>query len=116
MGFSIEMRGHDAPSESTARKLRDIQAIDEHNAPQYRTYRGRHVPVNVPPPGLGIIDKVRGENAWQCYMFTTKAFVMETLAILRQPRTVFLTIHERVEDRKRWLQYLIIQTEDPVAE
>jgi hypothetical protein len=59
---------------------------------------------------------VRGENAWQCYMFTTKAFVMETLAILGEPRTVYLTIHERLEDRKRWLQYLTIQTDDPLAE
>jgi hypothetical protein len=49
-------------------------------------------------------------------MFTTKAFVMETLAIVREPRTVSLTIHERLEDPKRWLQCLTIQTDDPLAE
>lgn len=114
--FRLEMRGHDAPSESTSRKLRDIQAVDEYNAPKYRTYRGRQIPVYVTPPSLGLIDKVRGEDAWQCYIFTTKSFALEALAVLREPDTVYLMLHERLEDRKRWLQHLSVQTNDPLAE
>jgi hypothetical protein len=62
--YELTLHGDDAPSNRIAITLKDIQVRDEYQAPKYRTYRGREVPLYQPPKGLGLLDKARGERQW----------------------------------------------------
>jgi hypothetical protein len=42
--------------------------------------------------------------------------VSDALVVLGQGRQVYLGIHERLEQRSRWVQSLIVQTTDPSAD
>jgi hypothetical protein len=59
--YELTVYGDDAPSRSLQAKLEDIQVRDERGILQYRTYRGRQVPVYKPPHGLGLLQKERGK-------------------------------------------------------
>lgn len=84
-----------------------MQARDKYNAPQYRTYRGKQVPVYVPPKGMGMIDKVRGELRWTG---------SDLLILLGQGRPLFIGIDERKHERTRWLHSVSLQMTDPAQE
>jgi len=96
--------------------LKDVQVRDEHGSPKYRSYRGRQVPVYIPPKGMGLIDKVRGEPRWTAWLRVLPCFASDALVLLRSDRTLFLAVHERKRDRTRWIQSLSLQTTDPSEE
>ena len=62
--YEVTIYGDDSPSRGAQAKLKDAQVRNEHGSPQYREYRGGLIPVYKLPPGLGLIDKVRGKEAW----------------------------------------------------
>ena len=41
-----------------------LQAREKTGARKYRQYRGREIPAYVPPPGMGLINKMKGEPRW----------------------------------------------------
>ncbi|RWB99687.1 MAG: hypothetical protein EOQ57_18160 [Mesorhizobium sp.] len=96
--------------------LKDVQARDEHGSPKYRQYRGRQIPIYIPPPGMGLIDKVRGEPRWTVWLRVSPRFTTEALALLRDERSLFLAVHELKKGRRRWVQNLSLQTTDPAEQ
>ena len=115
-GYELTIYGDDAPSQRHNLTLKDIQARDKYNAPEYRTYRGKQIPVYHPPNGIGIIDKVRGKPVWSGFLFAQTRFVNEAVVILGQRKKLFMTVHEFKEGRKRWLRGISFQTDDPSEE
>ena len=114
--YELTIYGDDSRSVSVNMPLKAVHERDEHGARQYRTYRGQSYPVYSAPSGLALIDKIRGEPRWRIWMPATPRFVSDVLVMLGQGRQIYLAIHERRAERKRWLQNLSIQTSDPAEE
>jgi len=114
--YEITLHGKDSPSHRVNAKLRDVQARDKSGSLQYRAYRGRQIPIYVPPNGLGLVDKVRGERRWNAWLFVTPHLINDMLVLLGQQRKLFVSLHERKVDRSRWVQSIALQTKDPAEE
>ena len=111
--YHLSLFGDGSSSGSVNRTLKSMQERDEDNALKYRTYRGRTVPVYREPQGLAVISKQRGEPRWTVWVPALPRFVSDVLILLGQDRQVYITLYERKIARRRWLQYLTIQTDDP---
>lgn len=114
--YELTIYGDDAPSRRLDAKLKDAQARDKHGSPQYRSYRGREIPVYSPPEGMGLLDKIRGERSWTAWLHAAPRFVSDALTLLTLRKDLFLTIHERKIERTRWVQGVTLQTSDPREE
>ena len=111
--YHLSLFGDGSSSGSVNRTLKSMQERDEDNALKHRTYRGRTVPVYREPQGLAVINKQRGEPRWTVWVPALPRFVSDVLILLGQDRQVYITLYERKIARRRWLQYLTIQTDDP---
>lgn len=114
--YELAIRSDDSPSGDLGLTLDDIQAREKTGARKYRQYRGREIPVFVPPPGMGLINKRRGEPRWYAWATVAPRFVQDALAVLSLARPVYVSLHERKENRTRWVQGLTVQTIDPEIE
>ncbi len=114
--FQLTFYSADAPSHNLSVTLKDIHARDKNGVPQYREYRHKQVPVYAPPKGLGLIEKIRGESRWIAWVRTSGHFLSDTLALLRLGKPLFVVMHERNEERKRWIQSVGVQTQTPSEE
>lgn len=115
--YEFTIYGDDAPSRHHDAKLKDVQARDKYGSPQYRTYRGKQIPVYVAPKGLGVLNKIRGEASWRAWLFVAPRFVNDALMLLGQrATTLFIALHERKAERTRWIQRVSLQTTDPAEE
>lgn len=111
--YQIIFYGDDAPSRELALTIKDIRYRDKFEAPLYKTYHGRRYPVLVPPKGMGLLEKVRGEALWRGWLHTTPQFVNGMISLLGCDRTLYLAIHEFKLERARWIRRAILQTADP---
>lgn len=93
--------------------LKECQAVDEYRAKVFKSYRGQSVPVFDVPTSVGYTEKVRGEPSWNAAAFVKLEFLSYALSVLREPRPVYLGVHERMLDRRRTIQSFSIQTQDP---
>ena len=114
--YDVTVSGVASPSHDVYSKLKDIHARNEHGSPRYRTYRGIEIPIYVPPKGLGLLDKVRGESRWIAWLFVPPRFVSDLLALLGQQSRLFLSLHEYKNGRSRWVRGVTLQTTDPEEE
>ncbi|MEZ5654279.1 MAG: hypothetical protein R3E04_00085 [Sphingobium sp.] len=114
--FELTLHGDDRHSTRLLEMLKDIRATDNDGSPRYRTYRGKEIPVLVPPDGLGVIDKVRGESTRRAWLFVTPLFVDQCRSLLTNTTDLFLSIHEWKCGRSRWVRSLSLQTSDPAEE
>lgn len=96
--------------------LKDVQERDDHGSPKYRQYRGRQIPIYKPPPGMGLIDKIRGDRRWTAWLRASPRFTSDALSLLGNERSLFLAIHERKTNRTRWVQSASLQTTNPAEE
>jgi hypothetical protein len=112
----LTIYGEDHPESSTYWKLKDVQKRDEHRTPVYRTYRGKDIPVYLPPKGMGVLERARGESRWRGTLWGPPRFVTDLLLLLAHDRTLFLSITERKLERHRWIQSVTLQTTDPAEE
>jgi hypothetical protein len=97
-------------------KLQDIQEVDEFRARKYRTYRGKEIPVYLPPKGMGTLEKERGEPAWHGTIWAQPRYVNDLLVVLGHERQLYLAINERKIERQRWIRGISVQTTDPAEE
>lgn len=114
--YELIVYGDDARSRQLDTKLKDTQARDKHGSPQYRSYRGREIPVYGAPKGMGLLDKIRGEPRWTAWLHVMPGFMNDALVLLGQKRDLFLTIHECKIERARWVRRVTLQTHDPQEE
>jgi len=114
--YELTIYGTESRSHRLNATLKDVHARDAHGVPQYRQYRGRQIPVYVPPRGFGLVDKVRGEKRWTAWLFVTPRFVNDLLVLLGHQQNLFVSLHERKIDRSGWVQSMTLQTTDPAEE
>ncbi len=114
--LQITLYGNDSNGRESTVTLEDYQLRDEYGVPEWKTIRGERYPVYEAPPGLSVLNKQRGERAWNAWLFVTPWFVSDVLVLLGQSKQLFLSVHEKMSDRKRWIQSLSVQTADPGSE
>jgi len=114
--LKITLYGSESSNRELTTTLADYQLIDKEGVRQWKTIRGEQHPVYVAPPGLSVLNKQRGERAWDAWLFVAPRFVSDVLVLLGHNKELFLYIHERKANRKRWIQSLSLQTTDPGEE
>ncbi|TPI51691.1 MULTISPECIES: hypothetical protein [unclassified Mesorhizobium] len=114
--YEVTVYGDNLGSGDIGATLGDAQERDRYGAPRYRQYRGRQIPIYTPPPGMGLIAKIRGERCWTVWLRVSSCFTSDALALLRNGRSLFLAIHERKTNRSRWVQSVSLQTTNPAEE
>ena len=114
--YELTIYSEDSPVADTYSRLKDIQRRDDHNTPEYRTYRGKDIPVYSPPTGFGTLSKVQREDRWTGALFVRPHFVTDMLILLTHGRPLFLGIVEVKVERQRWLRGLSLQTNNPADE
>jgi hypothetical protein len=98
-------------------RLKDAQVRDEYGAPKYRPYRGGLIPVFRPPPGLAVLDKRPGLKQWTLWMWVVPHLASDMLALLcAARRPLYVSIHERKVERRRWAVSFSLQTRNPADE
>lgn len=111
--FEITVYGDEAPSRRVFPTLKDLQERGEYGQPLYRKYRGADLPVLRKPPGLGLLDKVRGQPVWTAWINVASRLVSDMLVLLGAKRDLYLAIDERKTGRTRWVDGIGLQTTDP---
>jgi hypothetical protein len=114
--YELTIYGDDAPSRYLQATLEDFQARDEHRTSQYRTYRGREIPVYRTPNGLGLLQKERGEPRWTAWINVLSRLVNDMLTLLGSSRLLYIALQERRRGRDRWVKSISLQTNDPAGE
>lgn len=114
--YEISIRGDEGRRSEKLLTLKDLQDRDEDRVPIYKTYRGENYPVYRDIPGIATLNKTRGENRWDAWIQVAPRLVSDMLALLPTGRPLYLAIHERKLDRKRWIESISLQTTDPAEE
>ncbi|UCI23529.1 hypothetical protein [Mesorhizobium sp. B2-8-5] len=114
--YELAIYGSNSDTRRLSATVKDVQARDEHGLPQYRSYRGRQIPIYNPPSGMGLIKKIRGEPRWTAWLYVPPNFTSDALALLSNGRSLFLAIYERKKGGTRWVQGVSLQTTDPAEE
>ena len=112
----VVFRGSEIHAGEHSLTLKDFQARDKHGVHVYKQYRGESIPVFEPPPGIAVINKRRGENAWDSWVCVNKQIINDILITLTHISPVYISIHEKKKDRQRWIQSISVQTSNPEEE
>jgi len=110
--FVIMLSG-DMKPEGFSEAVRDIQKRGEYGAPQYRLYRGTHVPIFECPHGITPLWRNRKAGPWHGYLKAPERFVGDCLAVLTSKAARYMFIHERIIDRTHWINGFSIQSNNP---
>lgn len=111
--YDIMLSGESAPVRDLDCKLRGLAELDEFGAPRYRKYRGRDVPIYEPPPGLGVLNKVRGAPSWSTFLLVKPSMIEQWLTLLTTRSELFISMHEFRANRTRWVRRIQIGTAAP---
>ena len=111
--FEISVYGDESPSRHVFATLKNLHELGEYGQPLYRIYRGQNLPVFRKPPGLGLLDKVRGEPRWTAWLNVAARLVSDMLVLLGTKRDLYLAIEERKIGRTRWVDGISLQSTDP---
>ncbi|MEI9410493.1 hypothetical protein [Mesorhizobium salmacidum] len=84
--YEITVYGDNLGSGDIRATLKDVQERDQHGSVKYRQYRGTQIPIYNPPPGIGLIDKIRGEPRWTAWLRVSPHYTSDALALLRNGR------------------------------
>lgn len=105
-------------AESPEPKVKDIGARNKENVPIYRKRRDREIPVYNLPAGFCILERNRYINAWQACTWVAPELVTDMLAVLSLStlRPIYVAIDERMYERKRWIDSLRVQSNNPADE
>jgi hypothetical protein len=110
----VTISGDDSPFSKTRLTVADVRERDEYRSPKYRKYRGGEIPVFKDVPGLGLLDK--GKTEWTAWVTLNPSLVSDMLVLLGSGSSLYLGLHERKEQRTRWVNSLTLQTTNPADE
>jgi hypothetical protein len=114
--YSITVYGDQSDEGDLNAKLREFHIKDKNGDPKYRKSRGHYLPVYEVPKGVGLLQKVRGENSWNGCVWVPDRTVSMMLTLLNSMGALFVELHERRGARNRWVNSLRLQTTDPAYE
>lgn len=114
--FTIELYGKSRSSGDLELTVKDLYERNEYGTPQFKKYRDGSFPILREPPGIGVIDKVRGENRWNCWLIVGSSMVRDAIILLSTRNPVYASLSEMKLNRIRHVRHLAIQTTNPDEE
>lgn len=114
--FRITLRGEIGRSRWLELMLKDVQKHDERGSPIFRKRQGEMVPEYAPPPGLAVLEKERGMNAWSAWVTIRPAMASDVLAMLQHYQPLYIMIQARKVERRRWIEAIAVRTREPDPE
>lgn len=114
--YNLTVLGRELHAGDHSATLEDFQVRDEYGVPQYRSYRGEHIPVYAPPPGIGRLQRDRGSKSWDAWFWFRPGLVSDMLTLLSGAKPLYVSLHERKSGRDRWVQSFSLQTTRPDEE
>jgi len=114
--YEVTVYGDDSPSSTIGLQLKDLQSRDRAGLAEYRTYRGKNVPVYLRPPNLALLNKERGKSHWTAWVRVLPRLASDMLAPLTSGQVLYLALTETKDDRGRWVRRLSLQMTDPSKE
>ena len=97
----------------TPEKVGDYRELDARGMPVSRKRGDAKVPVYRRPLGIATLEKAHGERRWTTCAFLPPATVDAMRQLMYATRPLYLAVHERKTDRKRWAQSIGLQTRIP---
>jgi hypothetical protein len=97
-------------------KVKDIRKRDVYERPIYKTVRGLSIPVYNVPSGVAVLERRRSDHVWSAWVACEPELVTDMLIVLTTNQRTYLWMHEKRFERRRWLQSVALQTNDPNAE
>ena len=80
--FFITVYGNQPDTGDLNSRLHEFRAKDKNGDPKYRKLRGCYQPVYEIPKGIGLLQKVRGENSWSGCVWVPNNTVAMMLTLL----------------------------------
>jgi len=114
--YQITIYGREPGEGDLQAKLADYHVRDKNGMPKYRKSRGREVPVYDAPNGLGLLEKQRGLNFWNGWLWVPESTVAQMFTLVTSKQPVYIDIHERRIGRTPWINGFCLQTTDPSEE
>lgn len=114
--YRITMHGKQIDDAGLNLKLNDRRMLDEKGMPVYRNRRGCQVPVYDIPDGIGLLEKERGKNIWNGWIWIPQESITQMITLLSSQKQSYLSVHEHRINRKRWINGISIQTSNPLEE
>ncbi|MBC8519880.1 MAG: hypothetical protein H8D24_05695 [Gammaproteobacteria bacterium] len=112
----ITLYGEDRGSNSVGSTLADHKVLDKDGIQKWRKIRGESFPVYDPPDHIGHIDKVRGENAWNIYLWLPDSQFDRIAALLYSGRQTYAHLNELQKGRHKFLRWIELSTEHPAGD
>lgn len=109
--YYITIYGVDSGSEPINHTIKDYRAIGKDGSPATKKTRNGYVPIYNPPPGIGLITKVRGEPEFGAFAHIAEHTVSSMLILLGENRPLYVTINELMTNRVRWVRRISVHTE-----
>jgi hypothetical protein len=114
--YKMEVHGGDWYYQKYDLTLDDCRVCDEHGVTQYRKHKGRIDPVYDVPKGIGHLERIRGANTWIGWLWVPPNVITHILSVLPLERPKYLSIHEHIVGRHRFINRLGVQAVDPATE
>ncbi len=114
--YHVAVNGQQPGAGSLDDTLAKYHIRDESGTLKYRKVRGKQLPVYKIPSGLGLLEKKRGTKTWIGWIWVPEQTVTQMLILATTVRPLYMHIHERNIDRKRWINGFTLQTTDPAEE
>ena len=111
--YGVTVHSAEAGSKLIEARLEDYHLRDEQGAPRYGKQRDRLVPIYEIPPGLGLLQKVRGEARWNGWIWVPEQTVAQMLTLAASGKQLYIEMIEHKAGRSRWITHLTVQTTDP---
>ena len=92
--------------------LNDHHVLDKDGNDKYSNKRGGCKAMYDPPKWIGLMDKVRGELAWQGHVSVSPQSASNMLTLFSQPKQLYLAIDEFKENKYRFIRHVSLQTND----
>lgn len=114
--YGITVHSAEAGSKLIDARLDDFHLRDEQGAPRYGRQRDRLVPIYQIPPGLGLLQKIRGEARWNGWIWVPEQTAAQMLTLAASGKQLYIEMIEHKDGRSRWITHLTVQTTDPTEE
>lgn len=114
--FTVELLGVSRDSRHLNISVEDLYERDQYGSTKYKKYRHGSYPVVREPPSLGIIEKIRGEEHWHCWIPIEGRMVSDSMILVAGNKPVYISMTERKSNRVRHVRHISIQTIDPDIE
>jgi len=114
--FLVNIRGQDSGIHNFNSELSDFHVLDKDGCRKYRKRGNYEIAVYEPPDSIGMIEKVRGQDAWQINAWLPLSTTSDLQRLVTSSQNIYIEIHEVKIGKRRALRSIQFSSKDPDAE